>query len=112
MQLNIIREVGVSEFALQNFHGEWRCIDRATQAVPKVLHRAQVIFVCMREYKSGKLIFAFLDESWVWRDQINPRRASITKGDAEINHQPCWFFGFPVTIQVQVHANFAGTAQR
>ena len=49
-----------------------------------------------------------LDEGGVGHDDLEPGHGLVGEGDAAVDHQPA----ATVAVEVEVHANLAGTAQR
>ena len=50
-------------------------IDRRAKILPEMRHRADVIFMRMRDENRFQLIFAFFQPSYIRQDQINARAA-------------------------------------
>ncbi len=67
-----------------------------------------MIFVGVSQNKACKLVPALHDKRRIRHDDIDPGGRVVAEGDAEIDHQPA-----PgMAVEVQVHADFAGAAQR
>ena len=106
----------LSELFLEYFSGKPRAINRAAQFVPEIRDGTNVIFVGMSNNQTREIIFTRLNKLRVRHLRI--RFATMVSGavstdaprlresDTTIDHQPLSI----VTIQVHVHADFAGTA--
>ena len=67
-----------------------------------------MVLVGVGQHEGEKLVPAFLDERGVRHDHIDTRQRVAGEGDAEIDHQPLALAG----IEVEVHADLAGPAER
>src|SRR3546814_3939552 len=67
-----------------------------------------MVLVGVGEDEAGKVVAAVDDEARVGHLHIDPRQARIAEDDAEIDHQP----GAIVAVEIEVHADFAGAAER
>ena len=67
-----------------------------------------MIFMTMRQNKTGKLVTSLLDKAQVRQHDINPRHAVIREGNAKIHHQPTAL----IVVEIGVHANFTGSTKR
>ncbi len=95
------------ELAAQDRGGEGRGVDRRLQSRPKIGHRAEMVLVGMGQHDAREVGPALLDEGGIRHHDLDAGRGIVAEGDAEIDHQP--FAG--MAIEVEVHADLAGTAQ-
>ncbi len=108
MDRHLIGKIGFRQFGLQELGGKRGGIDRAFQPWPKIRHRAKVILMRMGQDKAKKFVFAFLDKGRIGHDNIDTGQTFLAKGNAHIDHQPL----IVISVQIEVHANFARSPQR
>src|SRR3546814_20142499 len=70
--------------------------------------RADVVLVGVGEHQAGEALAPLHDEGGVGHLHVDPRQARIAEDDAEVDHQP----GAVVAVEVEVHADLAGAAER
>lgn len=98
----------VIQFDAQYRARESCCVDRALQALPEIRHRADMIFVRMRDNKAGYFLTVLLQEFRVRQDEVDARKPLIRKSHAAIDDKE-----FPAgDIDVHVHAELLATAER
>ena len=104
---HLMEQPRLGELALEHAGGELGRVHRAAQALPQVGHGPEVILVGMGEHQSEQVVAALDDERGVGHDDVDAGMTLVGKGDAEVDHQPLAV----VTIEVEVHADFARTAE-
>ncbi len=68
-----------------------------------------MVLVRMRRDDAEQLVAAFDDEGRIGHDHVDPRLVLLlAEGDAAIDDQPL----AAVTVEVEVHPDLAGTAER
>src|SRR5438105_15576414 len=71
-----------------------------------------MIFMCVGEHDTGeRLAFAF-DEGEVGKDDIDAGLGVIAELDTQINHQPFTGFGVTGAIEIAIHPDLTGAAER
>jgi len=65
----------------------------------------------MGQHEARQLILVVFDVLRVRHDDVDTGMGAVAKGDAQINHDPFCLARLTVAVQVEVHADFAGTAQ-
>ena len=96
------------QLASQQRGGEGRGIDRATQLRPQIGHGAHMVFVGMGEHEARQPLPAPGHEARVGHDEIDTGKLAAGESDAQVAHQPPTV----IFVEVEVHADLAGTAQR
>jgi hypothetical protein len=101
-------DTDLGQLAVEHAGGKRRGVDRALEPGPDMGHRPDMVLVGMGQDKAGQLVAPLLDETRVRHDQIDPGQPLVGEGDAQVDHEP----GPVVPIEVQVHSNLAGPAER
>ena len=96
------------QLAAQHGGGEGRGVDRAFELRPEPVHGAQMVFMGMGQHQASEVFLALHDEGGVGHDDFDAGRRIVAEGYAQIDHQP-----FAVmAVEIEVHADLAGPAQR
>ncbi len=107
-QRHLAEQPCLFQLLAQQRGGERGGVDRAAQPLPQIGHRADMVLVGVGEHQRHQIVAAALDKIGIGHDDVDARRGIVAEGDAAIDHQP--FAG--MAVQVQIHADFAGTAER
>ncbi len=102
----------LAQFSPQYRERERRAVDGAAEAVPEVGHGADMVLVGMGEHQAGQTVAALLDELRVGQDDVDPRRGAVVEGDAHVDHQPAAVSGRSQAVEIEVHPDLAGAAER
>ena len=92
--------------------GKRRRVDLAAKLRPQIQHRADVIFMRMRQHKADESVLLGNDEPQIRQHDVSTGLSFAWKGDAKVNHQPLTRVRWPEAVEVHVHANFAEATQR
>ena len=72
-----------------------------------------MVLVGVRQHQPEQAVAALDDERGIGRDDVDAGNAAVAEGHAQIDHQPLMAFGrSAVAVEIQVHADFAGAAER
>ena len=104
----VVLQIGFGQLALQHRGGETGGVDRALQPGPEMRHRADMILMGMGQDQAGQPVPALDDEFRVGRNHLDSGDRGIAERHAQIDHQPA----AAIAEQVEVHADFAGAAER
>ena len=86
--------------------GELAGIDRGAKTLPQVAHRADVVFVCVRDQDRFDPVFARLKPCHIRHDQVHARRGvHVGESDTKVHNDQAFLFRCAVTIDIGVHAN-------
>ena len=106
--LQRLGQAGLDQLRIDHLGGEGGGVDRAAQARPEVTNGADVVLVGVGKHQPDQILAPFLDEAGVGHEHVHARRAAVGKDDPEIDHEPAP----SVAVEVQVHADLAGSAER
>src|SRR3954453_9517014 len=87
-------------------------IDRASQLGPEVDDRAEMVFVGVRQHQAHQVFALFFQKADVWHDEIDAwQMLLVSKRHPEIDSQPAALMAIAETVNRQVHADLADTAE-
>src|SRR6516165_2689112 len=100
-------------FGLEQRRTEFRRIDRALQAGPKVDDGAEVIFMGMRQHEPDQVLPFLLEKADVGHDRLDARQMLlVAKGHSEIDGKPKPPGAIAEAVDRQVHADLADATER
>ena len=108
VQLDLAGDPGFFQLVGHQRGGERGGVQRNSQFLREIGHRADVILVRMGEHDPDQIGLALLDEIQIGEDQFGARVFIGAKGHAQIDHQPLAI----AAIEVDVHADLARSAER
>src|SRR5207244_650238 len=72
----------------------------------------QVILMCVGEDDPGERLTLVLDEGWVGKHHVDAGLGFIAELDPQVDHQPFARLGITGAIEIAVHPDLAGAAER
>ena len=112
VQLDLIQQTVFAQPVSDQPGGERRCPDRTFQPPPEMRHGAHMVFVGMGQDHADQIVPTLLDEARVGHDEINARRCQIAEGHAAIDDDPGLLSLRPIAVEIEIHADFIGSAER
>ena len=110
--LRLVQQSGLAQLLAQDEGGEGGGVDRRLEPRPQPGHRADMILVGMGQHDAQQAVSVFLHEGRIRQDHLDARRGLITEGDAQIHHDPLAVVRGPEAVEVEVHADLVGPAER
>ena len=107
-QRNVMGIAVFGKLPAEKRQGEGAAIDRAAKLGPHIGNGTEMVLMPVGQHEAGKLFAPRLDEAEVRKDHVDPGHAVVGEGDSQIDHQPASL----IMIEVRVHADLAGAAQR
>ena len=106
-------EPALLQLAAGDLGGEWRRDDGRAQARIQQPYGADVILMRMGDDDRLQPVRLRLDERGVRRHQVDAGRGvHVAECDAAIDHQPAAVLGRSYAVEIHVHADLAGAAER
>ena len=108
IEFDLVLDPCLDQLFMDQSRGKRCGIERHAEVGREIGHRADMIFVRVREDNADEIGEPFLDEFKVGKDQIDTRIPGVGKRHAEIDHQPLAV----AAVEVDVHPDFARPTER
>ncbi len=112
LQLETILQARFVEFVFKKACREWRRVDGTFKFGPEIRHRADVIFMRMRQHNAADVLFQLREVADVRHDEIDAGIwPFLAEQHAAIDDDPFAVVGRAIAVGVEVHADFARAAE-
>ncbi len=108
VDLHLLGQPLLLELAGDQAGGERGRVERNAEIEREIGDRADMVLMAVGQHHAEQVVAPRLDEAQIGQDQLDAGIGRIGEGHAEIDHDPL----APAAVEIDVHADLAGTAQR